>query len=465
MFRPLAIAVLLSGCTPEDDERIDFVIEPVCGISEDLLRAPQPLDTEVGRIAAIDLLQVQADVTVAEDGGLEVQAWSTFLVGEDEGLPVLELTPEPEIWLLDGVELSADQVLRTGISDPVRQVVVLDVDLERCSEHELEVRYPLPVGWMEDPNGQARLEHSDAGTWWSAGLEDDRSGRFLGMWMPSNLLFDRFDLELAIHVSGENVLATTGESTPTADGWQIVWPRPVQSHSPFWVLSPAATTHSLTLDVDLDVGPVTVEVYGDIPDDLAEAADRTSQALTTYSADFGPYLHGDRFVMWIRDDRSSSMEFDGATVTALSAIEHEVFHTWFGRGAAPVADIHGWVDEAIVSWGVDLMPYRAVPLDLESDPVLLAIGEDEWAGADLSVDTYVLGSYVFASIADRHGSDEVKEALGAFYVDWGGASYRSEDLEEHLTCWFDDDVVRHAFRLRAYGLDGAPPPRPIDWCR
>ncbi|MEZ4319270.1 MAG: hypothetical protein R3F61_17285 [Myxococcota bacterium] len=452
--------VLLLACTgPEED------LEPIerCG-SAQLADAPPPADTAFGPVAPVDLNQVSAQVEVRADG-LGVDATATFLTDDADAIAVLELRPDVEAWLDDApVELE-----RITVGDPAREVVGLGV-LDPCSEHTLSVRATLPVGWMSDEGDAARIESTDDGVFWAAGLEDDTPGHFLSMWMPGNLLFDRFDLALDLEVSALDApheLAATGTVTDTAVGWRVEW-SDIQSHTPFWVVSPTAITQRRSAVVPLPEGDVTLEVRSLTTDpgaDPDEALTRGSAALQHHAGLFGPYGHGDRYVLWIRQDHASSMEYDGATLTQMGAIEHEMMHSWYARGASPVADLHGWVDEAITSWVTDLFPLREVPLDRSLDPRVLQIGTDEWAGASLSTDTYVYGSSVFADIASRHGTEAVVEALRVFYVQHLHASYRSTDLERHLTCWFDDDEVRTAFRHTGYGLEGPPDPRPWGWCQ
>jgi hypothetical protein len=226
-------------------------------------------------------------------------------------------------------------------------------------------------------------------------------------------------------------------------------------------------TATATGTAALGQGPVEVRAFALTTDsgaDLEQAVTEAVLALEDFDAWLGPYAHGESYLLWVRQDRESSMEYDGATLTQMHNIRHEVLHSWFGRGASPVADLHGWLDEAMTTWVVDLFPMREVEIDLATDPRPLQVGDDEWAGAELGLEHYFYGSGLLAHIAALHGADALVDALGAFYVDYALDSYRAVDLEEHLTCWFDDDGVRAAFLHTGYGLEGPPEPRPDDWC-
>ena len=458
-MRSAIVLLLLFGCSSADKDVMEDPVDPlVCGVSSDLVDAPEPIETSAGLVAAVDLLSVVATAVMVEDG-LQIDATARFLVGEDEGAAVLELGPAAE---QTSVALS-----RVTVSDPPRELVVLGEDYERCSEQELTVSYTLPIDWMAVAGEQFRLEQYPEGLFWSSGLQDSTPGRFLGLWTPSNLLFDRFDLELEIDASAlpeEHVLATTGEAAETSSGWSITWTG-IQAHAPLWVVSPASITEGDERVVALADGDVTVEARA-LPMDarlIPEALDRAEVSLQQFSEEFGPYSHGDRYVLWIRDDLESSMEFDGGTVTAMGALEHEVMHSWFGRGASPVADRDGWVDEAMTAYVTNFLQ-TPVGFSYDSAPLNLLVGGDRWAGADLNVGPYLFGGAIFAGLANDHGVIETREALGAFYRAFVGDSYSTEQIEEFFTCWFDDDEVRQLFSHRAYGDPSPVDPRPDDWC-
>lgn len=44
------------------------------------------------------------------------------------------------------------------------------------------------------------------------------------------------------------------------------------------------------------------------------------------------------------------MEYAGAAITSVGALDHELLHSWFGRGAIPSDGRSGWIDEGIAGW-------------------------------------------------------------------------------------------------------------------
>jgi len=60
------------------------------------------------------------------------------------------------------------------------------------------------------------------------------------------------------------------------------------------------------------------------------------------------------------------MEHVGATITSLSALGHEITHSWFARGVMPADGNSGWFDESIASWRDNGYPSYAANLSGDS---------------------------------------------------------------------------------------------------
>jgi hypothetical protein len=71
-------------------------------------------------------------------------------------------------------------------------------------------------------------------------------------------------------------------------------------------------------------------------------------------ATYGPYAHDDLLVYITKPGEMGSgvsgMEYAGATMTTMGALEHEITHSWFARGVMPANGNAGWIDEAIAKW-------------------------------------------------------------------------------------------------------------------
>ncbi len=88
------------------------------------------------------------------------------------------------------------------------------------------------------------------------------------------------------------------------------------------------------------------------------------------------------------------MEHCGATMTSLSALGHELTHSWFARGVMPTDGNSGWIDEAIASWRDDGYP-RASAAPNRS-PVNM--GNFSVYRRHTSMDAYTLGARLISEL-------------------------------------------------------------------
>lgn len=462
---PILLSLLLCGC-PEPDPDEPEVVPPPCGRA-DLAAAPPPRDEPgVGLIAPVDIDRVEVDVEVdVEAEELRFVATVTFAVGEADALPVLQLMPLLESLSLDGAALDPTALSLREITDPPRTVALLPEALPPCSEHTMELSYTIVRANVE-PATLPRLRFDAGEVWWSSAQEDGGPDSMLEVWLPGNLLFDRFDLELGVELLGTDQphdLPANGAVEQVGDhSWQASFVGK-QPHGPFWVLHPAAGVEQLLHDVSLPGGrTVTVDLRRFAHDDgvdLAASAEVAEFSLLEYDEHLGPYVHGDSYLAWLRTDGMDvSMEYDGATLSVPDALQHEMAHSWWARGIAPVSDHHGWMDEAVATWGTGGNPWVPSQVEVGEAGGRLLVGDDDWAGAQLGIAQYFQGAVVFAGIADRVGSVRLLEELRAFYDLHAPGPVSTEQLEQALYCALDEDVyVLDIFHNRVRGLDGYAP--------
>lgn len=466
-----ALVVALAGCEPPPLEEPDELPEAPCG-RVDLLQAPPPRDEPgVGWLAPIDLDQLSvAAVIDMPTQRLEVEATVTFAAGERDGRSVLQFLRTPETVLLDGVELAPDELTTLVISDPPRTLLLLPGTLAPCSEHVLEVAYT--VSPEEVAGGPLpRLEFSPEGAWWASAQEDGEPDTSLEVWLPSNMLFDRFGIDLEVTLrdatTPHELVATGTVARTDDDSWFVEFPRR-QAHGSFWVLYPDSDVDELSRPVALPDGrEVRLEFRafgGDDGVDLELSADVAEQALLEYDEQLGRYLHGDVYLAWLRSDLSVSMEYDGATLSTPGALKHEMAHSWWARGVAPVSEHHGWMDEGVALWATGAQPFLSTPVPVDTPGTRLLVGEDDWSGASLGPQHYVQGAVVFAGLADRVGLGELLAVMRDLLESEGPVAISTEELEKLLFCAFDDLYVLDMFHAKVRGLDGAASPPESGWC-
>lgn len=460
----LAACVLFALALPACEEPIEE--PPHCG-REDLGRAPPPREEPgIGTLVAVDFERVEASATLdLEQGDLRIESWATFVASEAVGRPVIQLMAEDAEVRLDGVVVALETVV---VSEPPRTLRVLPEALTACSTHELEVVHTVRSVDVE-PAPLPRLQFGEAGVWWSSAQEDGAPDDMLEIWLPSNLLFDQFELEVEVSVDGDEH-DFVGNGDVVVEGpnrWTATFPRR-QPHGSFWVLHPAGNVRRMGRPVGLPDGR-TIEVElrafeGDLGVDLEASADVAEAALRQYDERLGPYVHGGEYLAWLRTDMAVSMEYDGATLSSPGALEHEIAHSWWARGVAPVSDHHGWIDEGMAFWGTGTAPFSPSRVEAGVRGARLLAGEDDWSGAGLGLGDYVQGALVFSGLADQVGVEGLLDELRAFYGEHAPGPVSTQQLERWLYCGLERQYVLDVFHNKVYGLEGFAEPATADYC-
>ena len=267
-------------------------------------------------------------------------------------------------------------------------------------------------------------------------MSDLHPGRYLEMWLPANLCHDRFGLGLDVRVEGgaAHTVLTNGQAREEArNQWRIEYPPTFTSLSPMLVLRPSdeIELRSTTAGGREVVTAKVIESDADL-----EACEADIVAWLAHNeARYGPWAHGSTFtaVLWCP---GRGMEYDGATTAAVGALEHEVFHSWFGRGIKPASANDGWIDEAWTSWATSSrrreLPRFHVEKLTPDEPQVLLCPSSPWS-RHTPVESYREGSRLFAGIAyQMGGAAQLREAMARLYRQCRGGFVSTNELERHL---------------------------------
>jgi hypothetical protein len=273
------------------------------------------------------------------------------------------------------------------------------------------------------------------------------------MWVPAPLVHDRFALHLDVQLEGTDrphtLIANTAgvNAEPSRRAWSLVYPAHFTALSPMLVLAPADTIEMRRTAVHLagrsrSLGLVTAG-HTDSDADLAACEADVKGWLSYLAARFEPWVHGDTFwaVVW---SPGRGMEYDGATTAAVAALEHEVFHSWFGRGVKPARASDGWIDEAFTTWSTssrssELPRFATDPLSLDEDPVVL-YPPHPWS-RHTPIESYGKGARLFAGLAHLLGGpDRLRAAMADWYRANAGGLVTTDGLAAHLKLWSGVDI-------------------------
>jgi hypothetical protein len=277
-------------------------------------------------------------------------------------------------------------------------------------------------------------------------MSDLYPGRYLEMWLPANLCHDHFSLSVDVQISGGSYsIIHNGE----LDGGSISYPDHYTCLSPMLVILPS------DLCVCRDEGIVTVTALKTTDVDIDAVTADAARWVAANIATYGEYIHGDLFTAYVWDS-TRGMEYDGATTASVGALEHEIFHSWFGRGVKPRSQNDGWIDEAYTTWSTASGRYEGerfavAELGLDEDAEILSPQHPWWRSTPTA--SYRQGARLFAGIAYlAGGADVLHRTMRTFYEIHKGQLVTTQQLERHLVDAVSD-TVSELFARYVYGLE------------
>jgi hypothetical protein len=400
--------------------------------------APDPKAVDGLFAVPIHLDEVVATLLFdAESESAHATATMRFTVGPTSGNPVFDLRQTIAAATLDGAPLAPAQLAHHDLGGgPDAEVRVLDALLAAGSSHELELSYPLEL--PAAPNARGVVWEPGAGRLsFDLHLSDLNPARYLESWLPSNLLFDRFPVRLEVRVDGTphaHVLLTNGAATPLGPNrWQVELPATFAPCSPMLLIEAADRVQTHVGTAAVGGTTVALELMKRASDpalSLPASAASVAMHLAGLHASVGPYLHGTRYAAYLTSGPTHSMEYAGGTTSQLSALHHEVFHSWWARGMVPAHGEDGWLDEAWTTWNTGGAGPHAAPIDMSDPPVAL------WTNNPFVRRThgaaYGHGASVFAGVAGEVGVAALIAHMAGIYQDAGDRRFTTPGIEAEL---------------------------------
>jgi hypothetical protein len=399
---------------------------------------------------SVDRVQasLRFDLRAREASG---EAVVEFSGGSVDGYPALDLRQEVEWARLDGQDLKPDDFAPIDLGGgPGASVRVIDVEIETASRHRFEVGYAVDT---PDAEGALPLEWVDGGLRFDFWMSDLHPGRYAEMWVPAPLIHDRFALNLDVELVNSDrshtlVANTAGvDAAPGGLRWSVCYPAHFTALSPMLVISPSDLIELRRSAVALpgqerSLGLVCARP-ADVDADLGVCEADLRSWLTYLWTRYEPWVHGDTFwaVLW---EHGRGMEYDGAATTSVGALEHEVFHSWFGRGVKPARAGDGWIDEAWTTWSTssrrsELARFESAELGLDEPPVEL-YPSHPWARFT-PAEAYREGARLFAGLAFLFGgADRLRAAMADWYRANAGGLVTTDGLAAHLRAWSGADI-------------------------
>ncbi len=383
-------------------------------------------------------------------------------MGCDSGYPIFDFQQDAKTLFYNRQTISPALIEPLTFANGTESLLrILRVTTPAWSQNTLELSYnlsspgpveeslPDPLLWRP---GSAELQ-------WDFSFSDLYAGRYLGMWFPSNLIFDRFRFTLELEIRGsdtDHVVASNGDvQYVESNHWRIVFPDSFSAFSPMLFVCPAREVQLHTEAFRMASGDeMTIEVYvpsnsADVPNPKA-VSESIRNFLLQNEQLIGKYQHGKRFVSVIRENHRS-MEYDGGATSDLGSLEHEVFHSWFGRGLKPATQNDSWIDEAWTVFSTASFRFTAIPFDTTQPPVLLS--QSDPYNLVTPKAAHEKGFFFFAGLCAEIGLERIRDAMRIFYQLYAGEMVTTKDLYDHLLRFTGDDTIRKYFDHFVYGKD------------
>lgn len=309
--------------------------------------APANFKTRDGMAVFIDFKEASYSMTY-DPAKKSVRAVSKIsFENSAAGMPLFDLVENPSQILLDG-----EDVQNKLISTP-DSVTKLRMILKNIAPglHQLEIESPITEGVNFVADGVSSA-------FWFSDL-DDRS--YLEAYLPANYEFDQYKMVFNLDFSNltKQRIYSNGVISKINDSkYSISFPESYTSSSVYFHTAPLGRYPEKIFNFhSIDGRDIPVTAYSaDRGADLEILKTKILESLNGLEAQYGAFLHSS---VTIFNAGSGGMEYCGATMTDLWALNHELTHSYFARGGfMPSNGNSGWLDEAITSWSDDGSPVK-----------------------------------------------------------------------------------------------------------
>lgn len=316
----------------------------------DLTKAP-PVFKHAGKnIAFIDIQNIKARIDFNMQSKQAITTTEIEFIQDREGMPLFDLVPE-----IQSAEMNGKFINILSVSAPknATQYRIVDKVLP-AGMHKLIIKHRM------DTNIKFNRRNVELAFW----MSDLTDRRYLERYIPCNLEFDQYPLELTLsfdtHEIDRHDIFTNGKLKEIAPNtYQIKFPAYFTASSfYFHMMKKDKFTVKRTHFVSIDNRRIPMTIYSRIGFNVTSAEKQARDVIKELEEILGPWAHPS---LTIYVAGMGGMEYSGATMTSLMALGHELIHSYFARGVMPVRGNSGWIDEAIASWRDDGYRTRTSP--------------------------------------------------------------------------------------------------------
>ncbi len=259
---------------------------------------------------------------------------------KEEGHPIIESVNRPSSVILGKVVIDTLEV-ETPLKET--KVRILDKHLS-AGTYTVEISTPISKGVKFEDNSV------------SVGffMSDMKERKFMERYLPSNLEYDQFKIDISVSVVGTQVehrLFTNGRFVKNTNReFEVKYPDYYNSSSLYFHLVPKTKFKVKKKNFNsIDGREVPVTIYSNSKSINFLAMRKVRRILKSLEKDYGPWPHA-QMILYSNGKFKGGMEYAGAAISGWFAIGHELQHAYFARAVLPQNGNAGWLDEGIASW-------------------------------------------------------------------------------------------------------------------
>ena len=419
----------------------------------------------------MDMQHLQASVIFnAVTQITSVIATITFITGNQNGCPVFDLRQTITSALLDGAAISIANLTHHNFGGGLNaDMRIINRTLPANTTHTLQLNYTLAL--PQSPGGGSYQPNIVWGTGprliLSFGFTDLAPARYLESWLPGNLIYDQFTIQLDLKIINTVIAHSTITNAVThiiaLNHWQLDFPATTTSLSTMLEIRATDKLEHLSDTVLLPVSgrTITLHVWKLITGTavLATEMAKIKSYLIANENEYGAYLHGNVFTVFLN---IGGMEYDGGCTTGTGSLKHEIFHSWWGRGIKPASQPDGWWDEAWPTYFNQSGGGVSTPFDFTAPAVELCT-QNEWSRITAG-GSYGEGSRFWQGISAMIGNSNLKNYMKDFFARYNRDLVKTNQLAEYLLCRSGNTQVVDAFHRFVYGFSN-PASSPDLWLK
>lgn len=308
-------------------------------VHADLSHAPASFMTSEGRAIFTDFQSAEYDITY-DSATKKVQAITKITFNTlEEGMPIFDMLESPISVMVDG-EKTTSKTIKSADKETTYNLALKNLFPGR---HVLEITSHIKENVSFTTEGVSSA-------FWFSDL-DDRS--YLEVYLPTNLEYDQY--QMTFNLDFKNLLKqkvySNGEIIKLSESaFTVTFPETYTASSLYFHTAPEGRYPEKIFtfkSIDGRDLPITAYAAGS-SSNMENIKKSIVTSLQGLESTYGPFLH-DKLTVFIAG--SGGMEYCGATMTSLWALNHELTHSYFARGGfMPANGNSGWIDEAITSW-------------------------------------------------------------------------------------------------------------------